>query len=69
MTFTQLLVKMCDCAVSLLVVQHDVRHPDELRRNSDGRHVVEVGGAPLQLVVGPLLPTRATLYRLFIHFR
>lgn len=60
-TFTQLLLK---CAtVSLLVVQHDVRHPDELRRNSDGRHVVEVGGAPLQLVVGPFLPTHATVYR------
>lgn len=41
--------------VFVLVVQHDVGHPDELRGNSDGRHVVEIGGSPLQLIVCPFL--------------
>lgn len=39
----------------LLVVQNDVRHPDELRGNSNGGHVVVVGRTPLQFVIGPFL--------------
>lgn len=38
-----------------LVVEDDVRPPDELRGDADGGHVLIVGRVPAQLVVMPLL--------------
>ena len=42
-------------SVYSLVVEDDVRHPDQLGGHPDGRHVVVVGRVPAQLVVVPFL--------------
>lgn len=53
--------------VVLLVVQHNVGHPDELRRDSDGRHIVEVRRTPPQLVIRPFLSMNTHFYVILGH--
>lgn len=55
------------CVWFLLVVQHNVGHPDELRRDSDGRHIVEVGRTPPQLVIRPFLSMNTHFYVIVGH--
>lgn len=43
---------------SLLIVEDDVRDPNHLGRDTEGRDVSEVSWVPAQLVIRPLLPTR-----------
>lgn len=45
----------CQGPRSLLVIEDDVRPPDELRGDADGGNVLIVNRVPAQLVVMPLL--------------